>query len=175
MRNFSSGLALLACASIAMALPGHAEQPAVGIAVMQTADGKDAGSATLTAGPNGLLVSGDFTNLPPGELAFHIHETGQCTPDFGAAGEHLNPDGREHGFHNPEGYHAGDMPNIAVADDGTAAVETFNTQIDGDAAPELFDDDGAALIVHAATDTYEGDADAGDRIACGVIEPAERQ
>jgi Cu-Zn family superoxide dismutase len=60
-------------------------------------------------------------------------------------------------------------------DDGTAAVETFNTQIDGEAAPELFDDDGAAPIVHAAADTYEGDADAGDRIACGVIEPAERQ
>ncbi|MEX1108894.1 MAG: superoxide dismutase family protein [Dongiaceae bacterium] len=175
MRNLASGLALLACATIATALPGHAADPVIGTAAMQMADGKDAGSATVTAVPNGLLVSGDFKNLPAGELAFHIHETGQCAPDFEAAGEHLNPNGREHGFYNPEGYHAGDMPNITVADDGTATVEMFNTQIDADAVSDLFDDDGAALIVHATADTYEGDADFGDRVACGVIEPSSGQ
>ncbi|MEX0808967.1 MAG: superoxide dismutase family protein [Dongiaceae bacterium] len=174
MRRFASGLALFACATIVTTLPGHAEQPAVGTAVMQTADGQDAGSAMVTAVPNGLLVSGEFKNLPAGELAFHIHETGQCTPDFEAAGGHLNPSGREHGFYNPQGYHAGDMPNIAVANDGTATAEMFNTQIDADAASDLFDDDGAALIIHSTADTYEGDADFGDRVACGVIEPASQ-
>ena len=37
---------------------------------------------------------------------------------------------------------------------------------------EVFDADGTALIVHAAPDDYSTQpcGDAGDRIACGVIE-----
>ncbi|MDZ4738091.1 MAG: superoxide dismutase family protein [Rhodospirillaceae bacterium] len=171
MRILAGGLAWLCCAVIATAVPADASDLVVGTAAMQTADGKDAGSATVTAVPNGLLVSGDFKNLPAGELAFLIHETGQCTPDFEAAGEHLNPEGHEHGFFNPEGYHAGDLPNITVASDGTATAEMFNTEIDADDASDLFDDDGAALIVHTIADTYEGDADFGDRVACGASKP----
>ena len=33
----------------------------------------------------------------------------------------------------------------------------------------LMDDDGSALIIHENGDTYQSDAGAGGRVACGVI------
>jgi Cu-Zn family superoxide dismutase len=37
----------------------------------------------------------------------------------------------------------------------------------------LLDDDGSAIVIHAAADDYKSDpaGNAGDRIACGVITP----
>jgi Cu-Zn family superoxide dismutase len=36
----------------------------------------------------------------------------------------------------------------------------------------VFDDDGSALVIHAKADDYKSDpaGEAGDRIACGVIQ-----
>lgn len=157
----------------ALAATAQAEPPMLGTAAIQTAEGKSVGTATLIAGPNGLLVTGSFTGLPPGEHGFHIHEVGACTPDFTAAGEHLNPAGREHGFVAEAGYHAGDMPNIYVAEDGTANLQLFNTGLVGDVSNILFDEDGSAFVIHAGPDDYMDQDSAGDRIACGVIEPAQ--
>ena len=78
------------------------------------------GTVVMEQGPNGVLVSADITGLAPGPHGFHIHETGRCSPDFAAAGDHFAPEGREHGYMNPSGDHAGDMPNIHAAADGTA-------------------------------------------------------
>ena len=60
----------------------------------------------------GVLVEVDLTDLPPGPHGIHVHQTGACTPDFEAAGEHLAPDGHEHGFAQTEAPHAGDLPNL---------------------------------------------------------------
>jgi Cu-Zn family superoxide dismutase len=147
--------------------------PMLGTAAIQTAEGKVAGTATLMAGPHGLLVTGSFNDLPPGEHGFHIHEIGACTPDFTAAGGHLNPFEREHGFVVEPGFHAGDMPNIHVGADGTANLQIFNTELIGDVSNILFDEDGSAFVVHAGPDDYMDQDSAGDRIACGVIEPAQ--
>ncbi len=155
------------------AASARAEPPMLGTAAIQTAAGKSAGTATLISGPHGLLVTGKLNDLPPGEHGFHIHEIGACTPDFAAAGEHLNPFEREHGFVLDSGFHAGDMPNIYVADDGTANLQTFNTELMGDVSNILFDEDGSAFVIHAAADDYMDTDSAGDRIACGVIEPAQ--
>ena len=130
-------------------------------------DGNDVGKATFRPMRAGVLVEVDLTDLPPGPHGFHIHETGACTPDFEAAGEHLAPDGHEHGFAQTETPHAGDLPNLVVAADGTAQAEFVNWRL----TPEdLLDDDGSALIVHAGEDTYMDPTSAGDRIACGVVE-----
>lgn len=157
----------------ALATSARAEPPMLGTAAIQTAEGKSAGTATLIAGPHGLLVTGSFTDLPPGEHGFHIHEIGACTPDFAAAGEHLNTAGREHGFLAEPGYHAGDMPNIDVAEDGTATLQVFATELVGDVSNILFDEDGSAFVIHAGPDDYMDKDSAGNRIACGVIEPAQ--
>ena len=45
----------------------------------------------------------------------HVHAVAKCEgPAFTSAGGHLNPDMKHHGLENPEGPHAGDMPNITV-------------------------------------------------------------
>lgn len=167
-------LAGLAGAFLAAAPVARADEVGIGTAALETVDGTSVGTATLAMTPNGLLVTGDFHNLPVGEHGFHIHESGRCTPDFGAAGGHFNPTGKAHGYANAAGFHAGDMPNLFVASDGTAKVHVFNPSVAGGASEEaLFDGDGAALVIHADPDTYLSEAKAGARIACGVIVPAE--
>jgi superoxide dismutase, Cu-Zn family len=52
-------------------------------------------------------------------------------------------------------------------------VEYFIPQLTIDRGKaRLLDDDGSALVIHAKADDYKSDpaGDAGDRIACGVIE-----
>jgi Cu-Zn family superoxide dismutase len=140
--------------------------------VLKDKDGKEVGKATLTDTPNGVLVLLDLSAAPAGTQAFHIHETGKCEPpDFKSAGGHFNPDGTEHGILNPEGPHAGDMPNIHVPADGKLTVEILNTLVSLDAERALLDDDGSALVIHAGPDDYKSDpaGHAGDRIACGIL------
>jgi len=74
---------------------------------------------------------------------------------------------------NPQGPHAGDMPNLHVAADGKVQVEVLNPIVTLSAESALLDADGAAIVVHAGADDYQTDpaGNAGDRIACGVITP----
>ena len=79
------------------------------------------------------------------------------------------------GFLHEDGPHAGDLPNIRAGEDGNARAEYFSAAVTLDAGPDhsLFDEDGAAFIVHADPDDYRDVASAGARIACGVIERSE--
>jgi superoxide dismutase, Cu-Zn family len=143
-------------------------------AVLKDADGKDVGRATLTDTPSGVLIRLDLTSAPAGDHAFHIHAVGKCEPpDFKSAGPHFNPDKTKHGLENPEGPHAGDMPNIHVPADGTLSIEVLNVDVSLSGDSALLDEDGSALVLHAGPDDYLTDpaGDAGARIACGVIAP----
>ena len=130
-------------------------------------DGNDVGKATFRSMRAGMLVVVELTDLPPGSHGFHIHQTGACTPDFEAAGEHLAPDGHEHGFAQTETPHAGDLPNLIVSEDGLAHAEFVNWRL---TLEDLMDDDGSAVIVHASEDTYMDPTSAGEPLACGVVE-----
>ncbi len=137
------------------------------------ADGSDKGTVTLTETPNGILLTARLKNLPEGVHGFHIHETGACTPDFGAAGGHLAGGAAAHGFLAEGGPHAGDMPNVHVPASGALTIEVFNPRVSFDSGEgALFDGDGSAIVIHAGADDYESQpsGDAGGRIACGVIE-----
>jgi Cu-Zn family superoxide dismutase len=143
-------------------------------AELLNSDGKAIGNVALSEMAQGVRILAEASDLPPGQHGFHIHETGVCEgPTFESAGGHYNPTDQQHGWGNPEGPHAGDFPNVHVQDDGRLAVEYFTNMVtleEGDAS--LFDDDGSAMMIHASADDYETDpaGDAGDRIACGVIE-----
>ena len=164
---------LAACVSFSRTDSGSSS-PAVGVSAvadMAAPDGTSLGSVSLRQTHYGVLVQADLRGLPPGGHGFHVHETGSCSPDFAAAGDHYNPGDAGHGYDNPDGYHAGDLPNIHVAADGTARADFFThaLTLDADVDLPLFDEDGAAVIVHEKPDTYGADAGAGGRIACGVI------
>jgi Cu-Zn family superoxide dismutase len=164
--TFASAIA----AALVLAPPAFATTEAS--AILKDADGKQVGEASLKATPNGVLISLNLTAVPPGERAFHIHAVGKCEgPAFESAGPHFNPDKAEHGVMNPEGPHAGDMPNLHVPESGKLQIEVFNQAVTLDGDNGLLGGDGAALVIHASADDYTTDpaGQAGDRIACGVV------
>ncbi|RLQ89586.1 superoxide dismutase family protein [Notoacmeibacter ruber] len=142
-------------------------------ATINGADGAEHGAVTMQQTPNGVLLVLDLKDIPAGVHGFHIHETGECTPDFKAAGGHF-AGGKEHGFLVEGGPHPGDMPNIRVSDSGALQQEILNTRIsllEGEDG-YLMDEDGSAIVIHAGADDYQSQpsGDAGERLACGVIE-----
>lgn len=143
-------------------------------AVMKDTAGNDIGLARFTEDDKGVVhVDVNVKGLSPGKHGIHIHEKGTCSPTFTAAGAHYNPMGKKHGLSNPEGAHAGDMPELLVNDAGEghlSATTSLVTLSPGNTT--LFDNDGSALVIHAGPDDQMTDptGGSGDRIACGVIE-----
>ncbi|MFN3600033.1 MAG: superoxide dismutase family protein [Dietzia sp.] len=153
-------------------------------------EGGPLGTVEFVEADGGTLVTVEATGLPPGFHGLHIHTTGLCEPDsvnpndpeergaFLSAGGHLaGPDG---GAGHPE--HAGDLPPLYVAGDGTARITTLTDRLDREL---LLDDDGSAVMIHEDSDNLaniperyapEGPdedtlmaGDGGSRIACGVV------
>jgi Cu-Zn family superoxide dismutase len=137
------------------------------------AEGRSVGEAVLRQSPHGVLMSVSLTKVAPGVHALHIHAIGRCErPSFESAGGHFNPTHREHGFLNPRGVHAGDLPNIEIPGDLRYSAEYFVDGVTLDPGPQsLIDADGAAVVLHRGGDDYitEPAGDAGRRIACGRI------
>lgn len=141
-------------------------------ASLRSEDGTAMGTATATEADGGIQVTVDVTGMPAGEHGFHIHQVGACdAPGFETAGGHWNPTDSQHGLENPEGPHAGDMPNLTVAEDGTGTV---TATLPAGTFEGLMDADGSAVIVHAGPDDMRTDpsGDSGARIACGVLTAA---
>ena len=140
---------------------------------MKDAQGKSVGTLTVMAHGDGAHITGQVRNLPQGGHAIHIHEAGTCTaPDFKSAGAHFNPAAKKHGDLNPEGKHAGDLPNITVGSNGRAKIDVMVHGVTMAAgANSLLKPGGTAVVIHAKEDDRKTDpaGNAGDRIACGVI------
>lgn len=160
-------------------LASPAAMAASATATLQGADGSELGTVTLQDTASGMVhVMAELSGMPAGEHGFHIHETGACdgADGFKSAGGHLAGD-MDHGVMAEGGPHPGDFPNIHVPDSGALTIEYFTDRIslgEGEGTP-VMDQDGSAVMVHAGADDYESQpsGDAGDRIACGVIEATE--
>ena len=168
--RFSRFIAVLGIACTA-AVSAHAETAK---AVLKDKSGKDVGTVDLVQTPHGVLLKLSVKGIPAGEHAFHVHAGGKCEPPFTSAGGHFNPGGKKHGMEAADGPHAGDMPNLHVPPSGELAVEVANPAISlvKGQPNSVFDADGSAVIIHAAAADYKTapTGNAGDRIACGVIE-----
>ncbi|WP_373894121.1 superoxide dismutase family protein [Virgibacillus natechei] len=139
-------------------------------------DGDVVATATLTEDESGVAISLEGADLPSGTHGFHIHENPSCEQagGFESAGGHFNPTDANHGFDDPEGPHAGDLPNIEVNEDGTVEEEVTADMVTLEKGQDnsLYAGGGTALMIHSGADDYisQPSGDAGDRIACGVIE-----
>lgn len=153
----------------ALPIENGAEEAETATVSLQKTDGTPAGSAIATVTPEGLSVAVSVTGITAGDHGVHVHMTGKCEgPKFESAGSHWNPTNAKHGLENPDGAHAGDMPNLTVANDGTG---TLTFVLKSGTMAQLLDADGSAFVVHAGPDDQKTDpsGNSGDRVACGVF------
>ncbi len=170
-----SAPALLASVLLAATTGGALAQQEAATAKMIDTGNKPVGTVTLEATRSGYVrVIVEMAGLPPGPHGFHIHEKGACDPadGFKSAGGHFAA-GKEHGVLSENGPHPGDFPNVHADAQGVVKAEFFTDRISigGDTNP-VMDDDGSAFVLHSGIDDYSSQpsGDAGERLACGVIE-----
>ena len=160
----------LVCAAVAHAT---AAEPARAAAEIINPAGEVIGKAAFEQTPSGVLIRVVVSGLTPGGHGIHLHSAGACSPDFGAAKGHINPDGKAHGLRHPDGPDNGDLPNLYAGADGRAEAEFFTPRVTvaGGSQPALLDEDGSAVIIHEHPDDHmtQPIGGAGGRVACGVV------
>ncbi len=166
------GVLAVSCNNNAASGPMRAE------AQLKNADGASIGSVVFTqenAGP--VKIEVNIHSFLPGMRALHIHENPCEAPDFGEGGGHFNPYGKEHGFLNKKGPHAGDLPNILIDEDGNCSVTFISNLITLKEGKinSILRPPGTSVMIHKMPDDYFTDpaGDAGERLACGTIRKTE--
>jgi superoxide dismutase, Cu-Zn family len=160
----------------------RAQDTATAIAGLQDAAGTSLGTVTFRDTPEGLEITLAVIGLPAGKHGLHIHTEGSCeastddagmTVMHGAAGGHFDPATTEnHAGPDVDSAtgHAGDLPNLEVAEDGSATITLVTTKMTlAECETSVV---GRAIIIHANEDNYTNDpknGGSGDRIACGII------
>jgi Cu-Zn family superoxide dismutase len=139
------------------------------------ASGQTIGTVRAWQTAGGVSFKIYASGLPHGIHGIHVHPIGRCDPpDFSTAGTHWNPGGRQHGLNNPQGPHAGDMPNVEVAANG---VLNQTVVLPHATMAQLLDADGSSIMIHAQADDYVSQpaGNSGAKIACAVIQPGAEQ
>lgn len=160
------GLMLSGCATMQSGSPQATAE-------LKNAKGEMVGTANFWEDANGVRIAAQVRGISASRHGIHLHAVGKCDPpDFTTAGGHFNPGEKKHGLKSPNGPHAGDLPNLEVAADGTGQLEYVTKLVTlGPGPNSLFGTNGRALVVHAKPDDDVTDpmGNAGGRIACGVI------
>ena len=177
---------LAACAAIfmGMAVLAFSDQTHSAASVLQSViinnQGKTIGRMAIRPAGDSVLFEIKIRSLPPGKHGMHLHAVGDCSDvaRFKLSGGHVvSGRGRQHGFMNPRGPHAGDLPNLiitasgitasGVAGGGAAHIEIYSSV----SFAALLDEDGSALVIHAQPDDHRSQpiGGAGARIACAEI------
>lgn len=153
-----------------------APAPAGKTVALKNGAGAVIGHVTLTDAPHGVLVRVEASGLTPGWHGIHFHEKGDCSDAaFKMSGGHVHTmTPSVHGLLNPQASDQGDLPNLHVGADGTAAAEMFSPLVAlhaGTPRADLLDADGSAVVIHAAADDYmtQPIGGAGARVACAVV------
>ena len=161
----------LLIAAMALAIPVAVSAKNSEKIALKNASGESVGTATLSAKGDGTQIKLDVHGLAAGEHAIHIHQNAKCeAPDFTSAGPHFNPEHKQHGLDNPNGPHAGDMPNFTVGKNGKAKTTVVDPRVKL-TDDSLYANGGTALVIHEKADDLKSDpaGNAGKRVACGTI------
>src|SRR5262249_61781449 len=140
--------------------PAAVDPPLRGQAMLRDKSGQQVGTATLTESADGVRIQVTASGLPPGPKGLHVHAAGRCDPpDFVSAGAHFNPAARKHGRLNPDGAHAGDLPNLVVGATGSGSVDTTTQAVTlrSGVAGSLFGAGGTRLGIHPPPGDEEAD------------------
>jgi Cu-Zn family superoxide dismutase len=168
--SFTLCHAAVIAAALSLASPATAQTAK---ASLKDQKGAEVGTVDLTQTPAGVMLTLSLKSVPAGERAFHIHAVGKCEAPFTSAGGHFNPGNHKHGLLVGVG-HAGDMPNLHVPSSGVLVIEILNAAVTLEKGKpnSLFHDGGTSIVIHAGKDDYKSDpaGNAGDRIACGIIQ-----
>ncbi|MDQ3704781.1 MAG: superoxide dismutase family protein [Chloroflexota bacterium] len=177
MKNVTGALGVIMVAGALLVPSALAQTGPTASADIVGTQGQTVGTAHFTQDSAGgvrvhVVVQG-LTGLE-GQHGIHVHAVGTCEPDkqFSTAGPHFNPTGAQHGLRNPQGPHVGDLPNLSVDATGAGMLEYTSNLISLSPGPNnIFDEDGAAIVIHAGMDDEVSDpaGNSGARVACGVI------
>lgn len=178
VRLFSACLlGTLACGG--SALPAASPAPTGGGAprpralfVLVDTTGARAGQVTATQDAGGVVLEVFATGLTPGRHGLHLHANPACEPPgFQSAGGHFNPTGRQHGPKNPQGAHAGDLPNLVANARGEGRAQVTIPGYTLSPGPRSIGTPGSALIIHAGADDELTDptGNSGPRVTCTVV------
>ncbi|MFX3622886.1 MAG: superoxide dismutase family protein [Ectobacillus sp.] len=144
-------------------------------AKLKNAAGDEVGEATLSQQPGGVQIKIKAKGFEPGPHGFHIHEVGECEgPDFSSAGNHFNPDEKEHGLLNEKGAENGDLPNLMADGQGNIKAEIIAPNISLKEGKKTLERKmGTSLIITENPDDgmSQPTGNSGKRLACGVIVP----
>jgi Cu-Zn family superoxide dismutase len=144
------------------------------MAVLNPTQGNSvSGTITFTKVAGGVQVTGNLQGLPANSThGFHIHEKGDCSaPDGTSAGGHFNPTGHQHAGPDAAQKHVGDLGNITSDASGNARYERLIPDMMMEGETSIV---GRGIIVHKNADDFKTQptGNAGDRVACGVIQMA---
>lgn len=146
---------------------------------MFNGNGDSLGTIKVSEQSEGVELEVLLEGLPDGEHGLHIHEKGECkAPDFKSAGDHLNPDEKQHGLLHPEGAHAGDLPNI-ISENGKAEATLMAPELTLKTGKKnsLLREEGTSIVITEGKDDgmTQPAGDSGQRIACGEITEKEAE
>lgn len=168
-------LILTGCQTVSNKAVSEATSPPsfVNVALIGS-NNQSVGTAELSEVPDGVQLDVQVSGLTPGVHGIHIHEKGICeAPTFDTAGGHLNPLKKEHGFLNPKGAHAGDLPNLIVDEQGNGRFSAITKSVVfmPDKPNSLLRPGGVSLVIHEKADDLKTDpsGNSGKRIACGAV------
>ncbi|WP_416828569.1 superoxide dismutase family protein [Ectobacillus polymachus] len=135
--------------------------------------GDEMGTAKMSEQPNGVEIKLKVKGVSPGPHGLHVHEIGQCEgPLFSSAGNHFNPDQKEHGLLNEKGPENGDLPNVTATSAGEINSKIVATNISFlEGKKTLRRKSGTSLIITESPDDgmTQPAGNSGKRIICGVI------
>ena len=163
----------------------HDMTPTVEVSAMKSTtaplvnvEGEEAGMVTMMEGTKGVVFKIEGTGFAEGWHGAHLHQVGDCSDNeagFKASGSHVKADeSSKHGYQNPEGPEAGDLPNVFVHlstlnAEFYSGMVSYDMNVEGRA--KLLDEDGFALVLHENPDDMVSQpiGGAGPRIACAAF------